>query len=216
MRINDLAPNFSAKSTQGDISFHEWSRGSWTILFSHPKDFTPVCTTEVGAFARYEPEFSKRNCKLLGLSVDSVESHLSWLKDVQETQGSQVNFPILADENLEVSKLYGMLPNEELAGNRPPQQNATVRSVFVIDPELSIKMFLCYPMTTGRNLDELIRVLDSIQLTANFKVATPVNWNKGEKVIIASSVSDDNAKKLFKNGWVAEKPYLRIVDEPKS
>jgi alkyl hydroperoxide reductase subunit AhpC len=217
MRINEIAPNFTADTTLGKIDFHDWTKGNWTVFFSHPKDFTPVCTTEIGSFAKYEVEFKKRDCKLIGLSVDSIDSHINWLKDVEEIQGKKVEFPIIADENLVVSKLYDMLPaSTEPEIGRTPQQNATVRSVLIIDPELRIKMILIYPMTTGRNIDELIRVLDSIQLTSKYKVATPVNWKNGEKVIIASSVSDTEAKKLFNNDWETVKPYLRIVDQPKN
>jgi alkyl hydroperoxide reductase subunit AhpC len=216
LRINDVAPNFTAKTTQGTIDFHNWIGDSWVCLFSHPKDFTPVCTTELGYMAKIEREFTKRNCKLIGLSVDPVESHASWVKDIEETQGHMPQYPMIADDDLKVAKLYNMLPAEEpgTAAGRTAATNATVRSVFIIGPDKKIKLMLTYPMTTGRNFDEILRVLDSMQLTAKHKVATPVNWKPGDDVIIAGSVSDDDAKKLFPQGWKAPKPYLRIVKLP--
>ena len=216
MRINQVAPNFTSFTTHGEINFHDWSKGSWTLFFSHPKDFTPVCTTEIGSFAKFEKDFSERNCKLIGLSVDSIESHNSWIKDVEDVQGEKVNFPIIADENLHISKLYDMLPAEsEPSSGRTPQQNATVRSVLIIDPDLNIKLILTYPMTTGRNIVELLRVLDSLQLTSKHRVATPVNWENGEKVIIVPAVSNTEAKDLFDDDWETVKPYLRLINQPK-
>jgi thioredoxin-dependent peroxiredoxin len=217
LRLNDIAPNFTALTTSGTIDFHKWIGDSWAILFSHPKDFTPVCTTELGYMARIEPEFAKRNAKLIGLSVDPVDSHKRWLGDIEETQGAKVNYPIIGDSELIVSKLYNMLPAEEpsTSEGRTAATNQTVRSVFVIGPDKKIKLMLTYPMTTGRNFDEILRVLDSMQLTAKHKVATPVNWKQGDDVIIAGSVSDDDAKKLFPQGWQAPKPYLRIVKQPR-
>jgi alkyl hydroperoxide reductase subunit AhpC len=216
LRINDTAPNFTAKTTQGEIDFHDWIGDSWAILFSHPKDFTPVCTTELGYMAKIEPEFTKRNAKLIGLSVDPVDSHSAWVSDIEETQGSTVKYPMIGDVDLKVSKLYNMLPAEEpgTSEGRTAATNATVRSVFVIGPDKKIKLMLTYPMTTGRNFDEIVRVLDSIQLTARHKVATPVNWKPGDDVIIAGSVSDADAKTLYPDGWKAPKPYLRIVKQP--
>jgi alkyl hydroperoxide reductase subunit AhpC len=216
LRINDTAPNFTAQTTQGSIDFHDWIGNSWAILFSHPKDFTPVCTTELGYMARIEPEFTKRNAKLIGLSVDPVDSHKRWVGDIEETQGATVKYPMIGDPELAVAKLYNMLPAEEpgTSEGRTPAANATVRSVFVIGPDKKIKLMLTYPMTTGRNFDEILRVLDSMQMTAQYKVATPVNWKQGEDVIIAGSVSDEEAKKLFPAGWKAPKPYLRIVKQP--
>ena len=216
LRINDTAPNFTARTTQGIIDFHTWIGDSWAILFSHPKDFTPVCTTELGYMARIEPEFTKRNAKLIGLSVDPVENHSKWAVDIEETQGAQVKYPMIGDTDLAVAKLYNMLPADEAGGSegRTAAANATVRSVFVIGPDKKIKLMLIYPMTTGRNFDEILRVLDSMQLTAKHKVATPANWKQGDDVIIAGSVSDDDAKKLFPAGWSAPKPYLRIVKQP--
>jgi thioredoxin-dependent peroxiredoxin len=216
LRINDVAPDFTAETTQGSIKFHEWIGDSWAILFSHPKDFTPVCTTELGYMAKIEPEFAKRNTKLIGLSVDPVENHRTWAKDIEETQGYLPNYPMIGDPDLKVSKLYNMLPAEEPGSSqgRTPVQNQTVRSVFVIGPDKKVKLMLTYPMTTGRNFDEILRVLDSMQLTQKHRVATPVNWRQGEDVIIAGSVSDDEAKKLFPQGWQAPKPYLRIVPQP--
>ena len=216
LRINDTAPNFTAKTTQGTISFHDWIGDKWAILFSHPKDFTPVCTTELGYMAKIEPEFTKRNAKLIGLSIDPVENHSKWAEDIKETQGSEVKYPMIGDTDLNVAKLYNMLPAEEKASDgRTAATNATVRSVFIIGPDKKIKLMLTYPMTTGRNFDEILRVLDSMQLTAKHKVATPVNWKNGEDVIIAGSVSDDDAKTLFPAGWKSPKPYLRLVKQPK-
>jgi len=216
LRINDTAPDFTAQTTQGPIKFHEWIGDGWAILFSHPKDFTPVCTTELGYMAKIEPEFTKRNAKLIGLSVDPVDAHDRWAKDIEETQGYLPKYPMIGDTDLAVAKLYNMLPADE-AGTfegRTAATNATVRSVFVIGPDKRIKLMLTYPMTTGRNFDEILRVLDSMQLTAAHKVATPVNWQKGEDVIIAGSVSDEDAKKLFPGGWKSPKPYLRVVKQP--
>jgi len=217
LRINDTAPNFTAKTTQGTIDFHKWIGDSWAILFSHPKDFTPVCTTELGYMAKIEPEFTKRHAKLIGLSIDPVENHEKWAADIEETQGASVKYPMIGDTDLAVAKLYNMLPADEAGGadGRTAAANATVRSVFIIGPDKKIKLMLTYPMTTGRNFDEILRVLDSMQLTAKFKVATPVNWKQGEDVIIAGSVSDEEAKKLYPAGWKAPKPYLRIVKQPK-
>ncbi|HEV7823069.1 MAG TPA: peroxiredoxin, partial [Burkholderiales bacterium] len=212
LRINDTAPNFKAKTTQGEIDFHQWIGDKWAILFSHPKDFTPVCTTELGYMAKIEPEFTKRNAKLIGLSIDPVDDHGKWAADIEETQGSKVNYPIIGDTDLAVAKLYNMLPAEEAGSSagRTAATNATVRSVFIVGPDKKIKLMLTYPMTTGRNFDEILRVLDSMQLTAKYKVATPVNWKNGEDVIIAGSVNDEEAKKLFPGGWKAPKPYLRV------
>jgi len=217
LRINDVAPNFTAETTTGKIDFHKWVSDSWAILFSHPKDFTPVCTTELGYMAKIEPEFSKRNCKLIGLSVDPVGSHDKWLTDIEETQGARPKYPIIGDADLAVAKLYNMLPADEpgTSEGRTPATNQTVRSVFVVGPDKKIKLMLTYPMTTGRNFDEILRVLDSMQLTQKHRVATPVNWKQGEDVIIAGSVSDDEAKQLFPAGWKAPKPYLRIVKQPR-
>ena len=216
LRINDTAPDFQAETTQGPIRFHEWIGDSWAILFSHPKDFTPVCTTELGYMARIEPEFSRRNVKLIGLSVDPVDSHSRWMTDIEETQGAKVGYPIIGDRDLAVSKLYNMLPAEEqgTSEGRTPTTNQTVRSVFVIGPDKKIKMMMTYPMTTGRNFDEILRAVDSMQLTQRHKVATPANWKPGEDVIIAGSVNDEEAKKLFPQGWNAVKPYLRVVKHP--
>jgi len=217
LRINDTAPNFTAKTTQGTIDFHDWIGDSWAILFSHPKDFTPVCTTELGYMAKIEPEFRKRNTKLIGLSVDPVENHEKWSKDIEETQGYAPNYPMIGDSDLAVAKLYNMLPADEpgTSEGRTAAANATVRSVFVVGPDKKIKLMLTYPMTTGRNFDEILRVVDSMQLTQAHKVATPVNWKQGEDVIIVTSVSDDEAKKLFPGGWKAQKPYLRVVKQPR-
>ena len=216
LRINDTAPNFTAQTTQGPIDFHQWIGDQWAVLFSHPKDFTPVCTTELGYMARIEPEFTKRNTKLIGLSVDPVDSHGKWVADIEETQGASVKYPMIGDTDLKVAKLYNMLPAEEpgTSDGRTAATNATVRSVFIIGPDKKIKLMMTYPMTTGRNFDEILRVLDSMQMTAKYKVATPVNWKKGDDVIIAGSVSDDDAKTLFPGGWKAPKPYLRIVKSP--
>jgi thioredoxin-dependent peroxiredoxin len=216
LRINDTAPNFTAQTTHGPIDFHQWIGDKWAILFSHPKDFTPVCTTELGYMAKIEPEFTKRNVKLIGLSVDPSESHARWLDDIEETQGAKVNYPIIADHDLKVSKLYNMLPAEEpdTSEGRTAATNATVRTVYVIGPDKKIKLLLAYPMTTGRNFDEILRVIDSLQLTAKHKVSTPVNWKHGEDVIISGSVNDEDAKKLFPAGWKSPKPYIRIVKQP--
>ena len=216
LRINDTAPDFTAETTQGTIRFHHWIGDGWAILFSHPKDFTPVCTTELGYMAKIEPEFTRRNCKLIGLSVDPVDNHARWAKDIEETQGHLPKYPMIGDTDLKVAKLYNMLPAEEsgTAEGRTAATNATVRSVFIIGPDKKIKLMMTYPMTTGRNFDEILRVLDSMQMTAKHKVATPVNWKQGDDVIIAGSVSDDDAKKLFPEGWKSPKPYLRIVKQP--
>jgi alkyl hydroperoxide reductase subunit AhpC len=215
LRIGDTAPDFTAETTQGKIQFHNWIGDSWAILFSHPKDFTPVCTTELGYMARIEPEFTKRNAKLIGLSVDPIDSHSKWLADIEETQGAKVDYPIIGDRDLTVAKLYNMLPAEDSAvEGRTPTTNQTVRTVFVIGPDKKIKLMLTYPMTTGRNFDEILRVLDSMQMTAKYRVATPANWKPGDDVIIAGSVSDDEAKTLFPQGWKAAKPYLRITKSP--
>ena len=217
LRINDEAPNFTAETTEGTITFQDWIGNGWAILFSHPKDFTPVCTTELGYMAGLEPEFKKRNCKIIGLSVDPVGNHKKWLKDIEETQGHAVKYPLIGDPELNVAKLYDMLPAGagETSEGRTPAQNATVRSVFVVGPDKKIKAMLTYPMSTGRNFDEVLRLLDSCQLTAKHQVATPVNWKQGENVIIVPSVSDEDAKKKFPGGWKAPKPYLRIVPQPK-
>jgi alkyl hydroperoxide reductase subunit AhpC len=216
LRINDQAPDFTAATTQGKISFHEWIGDGWAVLFSHPKDFTPVCTTELGAMAGLEPEFAKRNCKIIGLSVDPVEDHEAWSKDIEETQGNAVNYPMIGDTDLAVAKLYGMLPADEAGSSegRTAATNATVRTVFIVGPDKNIKLILTYPMTTGRNFNEVLRVLDSMQLTAKHKVATPANWNQGEDVIIVPSVSDDDAEGMFPDGWKAVKPYLRVTKQP--
>ena len=215
LRINDTAPDFEAETTQGKIRFHEWIGNHWAILFSHPKDFTPVCTTELGYMARIEPEFTKRNAKLIGLSADPVDRHSAWAKDIEETQGAKVNYPMIADHDLKVAKLYNMLPADEVgADGRTAVNNATVRSVFVIGPDKKIKLTLTYPMTTGRNFDEILRVLDSMQLTAEHKVATPVNWKHGDDVIIVTSVSDEEAQLKYPGGFKTLKPYLRTVKHP--
>ena len=216
LRINSLAPNFTANTTEGPIDFHQWIGDGWAILFSHPKDFTPVCTTELGYMAKLKPEFDKRNTKVIGLSVDPVDNHARWAQDIAETQGAAPNYPMIGDTDLTVSKLYNMLPEETDGGSdgRTAADNATVRTVFIIGPDKKIKLMLAYPMTTGRNFDEILRVLDSIQLTAKHRVATPVNWKQGEKVIIAGSVSDDEAKTIYPDGWDAPRPYLRIVPQP--
>ena len=217
LHIGDKAPDFTAETTQGRINFHEWIGDGWTILFSHPKDFTPVCTTELGYMAKLKPEFDKRNCRIIGLSIDSVEDHNSWVKDIEETQGHAVNYPMIGDTDLKVAKLFDMIhPNASgAAKQRTAADNATIRSVFIIGPDKLIKLIITYPMSTGRNFDEVLRVLDSIQLTAKHKVATPVNWKQGEDVIIVPSVSDADAKQKFPQGWKAPKPYLRIVKQPK-
>ena len=215
-RINDTAPDFTAETTQGTIRFHEFVGDGWAILFSHPKDFTPVCTTELGYMARLQPEFAKRNTKIIGLSVDPVSSHGKWAADIEETQGAKVNYPMIGDPQLKVAQLYGMLPADagDTSEGRTAATNATVRTVFVIGPDKKIKLMLSYPMTTGRNFDEVLRVLDSMQLTAKHQVATPVNWKKGEDVIIVPAVSDEDAKKKYPDGFKTIKPYLRVVAQP--
>ena len=215
VRINDVAPDFSAETSEGKINFHEWIGNGWAILFSHPKDFTPVCTTELGYMVSLKPEFEKRNCKVIGLSADPVSDHAAWAKDIQETQGHAPNYPIIGDADLNVAKLYDMLPASETPGKRTAADNQTVRSVFVIGPDKKVKAMLVYPMTTGRNFDEVLRLLDSIQLTAKHTVATPVNWKPGQDVIIPTSVSDDDAKKKYPQGFKTLKPYLRVVSQPK-
>ncbi|MFY9699831.1 MAG: peroxiredoxin [Rhodoplanes sp.] len=217
LQIGDLAPDFEAESTQGRIRFHDWIGNSWAVLFSHPKDFTPVCTTELGYMAKIAPEFTKRDVKIIGLSVDVVDDHAKWSLDIKETQGFAPNYPMIGDPDLKISKLYGMLPAAASgdASARTPADNQTVRNVFVIGPDKKIKLILVYPMTTGRNFDEVLRVIDSLQLTAKHRVATPVNWKQGEDVIIAGSVSDAEAKQLFPQGWAAPKPYIRIVAQPR-
>ena len=216
LRINSEAPNFTAETTQGTIDFHSWIGSGWAILFSHPKDFTPVCTTELGYMAKLKPEFDKRNTKVLGLSVDPVGNHEKWAKDIEETQGARVNYPLIGDPELKVAKAYDMLPAEAgtTSEGRTPADNATVRSVFVIGPDKKIKATLTYPMSTGRNFDEVLRLLDSCQLTVKHTVATPVNWKQGEDVIIPPSVSDEQARQKFPNGWKALKPYLRVIPQP--
>jgi thioredoxin-dependent peroxiredoxin len=216
IRINDVAPDFTAETTQGSIHFHEWIGDGYAVLFSHPKDFTPVCTTELGYMAGLQPEFAKRNTKIIGLSVDPVTSHSKWASDIQETQGHAVNYPMIGDPELKVAKLYDMLPADagDTSEGRTAATNATVRTVFVIGPDKKIKLTLSYPMSTGRNFDEVLRVLDSIQLTARHKGATPVNWKPGGDVIILPAVSDEEAKQKYVNGWKAPKPYLRIVSQP--
>ena len=216
LRIGDTAPNFQADTTEGRIDFHQWIGDKWAVLFSHPKDFTPVCTTELGTMARMKSEFDRRNTKIIGLSADPVDDHRRWSKDIQETQGTAPNYPMIGDADLKVAKLYDMLPAEESgAGPRTAANNATVRTVFMIGPDKKIRLMLFYPMTTGRNFDEVLRVLDSMQLTAKHKVATPANWKQGQDVIIAGSVNDEDAKKLFPGGWTAPKPYLRVTKQPK-
>jgi thioredoxin-dependent peroxiredoxin len=216
IHLGDKAPDFEAETTEGPIRFHDWIGDSWAVLFSHPKDFTPVCTTELGYMARIKPEFDRRNVKIIGLSVDPVDSHAGWAKDIEETQGQAPNYPIIADSDFEVSKLYGMLPAtvEGDPATRTPADNQTVRNVFVIGPDKTVKLVLVYPMTTGRNFDEVLRVIDSLQLTAKHKVATPVNWQQGDDVIIAGSVSNDEAKETYPEGWQEPKPYIRIVPQP--
>ena len=217
LRINDTAPDFEAETTEGKIRFHEWLGDKWGVIFSHPKDFTPVCTTELGYMAKLKPEFDKRGVKVIGLSVDPVDRHAAWAEDIRETQGTAPNYPMIGDSDYKVSKLYNMLPAEidGDASKRTAADNQTVRTVFVIGPDKKIKLQLAYPMTTGRNFDEVLRVIDSLQLTAKHRVATPVNWKQGEDVIIAGSVSDDEAKKIYPDGWKAPKPYLRVVPQPK-
>lgn len=216
LRIGETAPDFEAETTEGKINFHEWIDGSWALLFSHPRDFTPVCTTELGTLAKMKPQFDERGVKLIGLSVDPVDNHEKWAQDIAETQGQAPNFPMIGDSDFNVSKLYGMLPYEVEgeATARTPAQNATVRNVFIIGPDKTIKLVLVYPMTTGRNFDEVLRVVDSLQLTANHKVATPANWNQGDDVIIAGSVNDEAAKEIWPDGWEAPRPWLRIVPQP--
>ena len=217
LRINDEAPNFTAETSQGSINFHDWIGNGWAILFSHPKDFTPVCTTELGYMAGLQPEFQKRNTKIIGLSVDPVTSHSKWAVDIEETQGHKVNYPMIGDPELKVAKLYDMLPAD--SGNtsegRTAATNATVRTVFVVGPDKKIKLMLSYPMSTGRNFDEVLRVLDSLQLTSKHAVSTPVNWKPGEDVIISGNVTDDQAKQKYPGGWKSPKPYIRIVPQPK-
>jgi thioredoxin-dependent peroxiredoxin len=217
LQLGDIAPDFEADTTQGRIRLHEWLGDSWGVLFSHPKDFTPICTTELGYMARIKPEFDKRNVKIIGLSVDPVEDHQKWANDIKETQGAAPNYPMIGDPNLIISKLYGMLPatTSGTSQERTPADNQTVRNVFVIGPDKRIKLILVYPMTTGRNFDEVLRVIDSIQLTVKHRVATPVNWKQGEDVIIAGSVSDEEAKKIYPQGWKAPRPYIRIVPQPR-
>jgi alkyl hydroperoxide reductase subunit AhpC len=217
LRINSAAPDFTASTTQGPIEFHKWIGDGWAVLFSHPKDFTPVCTTELGYMARIKPEFDKRNCKIIGLSVDPVDNHSKWAKDIEETQGAAVNYPMIGDPELKIAKLYDMLPESAGATSdgRTAADNATVRTVFIVGPDKKIKAMLVYPMTTGRNFDEVLRMLDSIQLTAKHQVATPVNWKRGEDVIIAGSVTDEAAKAKYPQGWKAPRPYLRIVPQPR-
>jgi len=217
LQLGEIAPDFEADTTQGRIRFHEWLGDSWAVLFSHPKDFTPVCTTELGYMARIKPEFDKRGVKIIGLSVDPVERHAKWAEDIKETQGFAPNYPMIGDPDLSISKLYGMLPASASGGadGRTPADNQTVRNVFVIGPDKKIKLVLVYPMTTGRNFDEVLRVIDSMQLTAKHRVATPVNWQLGDDVIIAGSVSDEEAKKIYPDGWKSPKPYIRIVRQPR-
>ena len=218
LRIGDTAPDFTADTSEGPIQFHAWIGDKWAVLLSHPKDFTPVCTTELGYMARIKPEFDRRNVKIIGITVDPVDSHARWSKDIEDTQGYAPNYPMIGDPYLKVSKLYGMLPAEagDRCEGRTAADNQTVRNVFVIGPDKKIKLVLVYPMTTGRNFDEVLRVIDSLQLTAKHKVATPVNWKQGEDVIIAGSVSDEEARKVYPQGWKAPKPYLRIVPQPKA
>ena len=218
LRINSVAPNFVAQTTQGEIQFHDWIGNGWAILFSHPKDFTPVCTTELGYMAGLQDKFADRNCKVIGLSVDPVASHSDWIKDIEETQGHTVNYPLIGDPSLEIAKLYDMLPEDvgDSSDGRTPADNATVRSVFVIGPDKAVKAMLTYPMSTGRNFDEVLRLLDSCQLTATHQVATPVNWTQGDDVIIIPAVSDEEAKTRYPDGWKSPKPYIRIVPQPES
>jgi alkyl hydroperoxide reductase subunit AhpC len=218
LQIGQVVPDFEAETTEGPIKFHEWIGDSWAVLFSHPKDFTPVCTTELGAMAKLKSEFDKRNTKVIGLSVDPVSSHSKWAEDIRETQGAAPNYPMIGDTNLAVSKLYGMLPasTEGSCDGRTAADNQTVRNVFVIGPDKKVKLLIAYPMTTGRNFDEVLRVIDSLQLTAKHKVATPANWKNGDDVIIAGSVSDEDAKKTYPEGWKSPKPYIRIVPQPKA
>ena len=216
LQLGDTAPDFEAETTDGPIHFHDWLGDSWAVLFSHPKDFTPVCTTELGYMAKIKPEFDRRDVKIIGLSVDPVENHAKWAADIEETQGHAPNYPMIGDVDFNVSKLYGMLP-ADTSGDptaRTPADNQTVRNVFVIGPDKKVKLILVYPMTTGRNFDEVLRVIDSLQLTANHKVATPAQWQQGDDVIIAGSVSDEDAKKTYPDGWKSPKPYIRIVPQP--
>ena len=216
LQLGDTAPDFEAETTEGRIGFHDWIGDSWAVLFSHPKDFTPVCTTELGYMAKIKPEFDRRNVKIIGLSVDPVDKHADWAKDIEETQGAAPNYPMIGDADFNVSKLYGMLPADTSGdpASRTAADNQTVRNVFVVGPDKKVKLILVYPMTTGRNFDEVIRVIDSLQLTANHKVSTPVNWQHGEDVIIAGSVSDDEARETYPDGWESPKPYIRIVPQP--
>jgi thioredoxin-dependent peroxiredoxin len=217
LQLGDTAPDFEADTTEGRISFHEWLGDSWGVLFSHPRAFTPVCTTELGYMASIKPQFDERDVKIIGLSVDPVDSHAKWAQDIEETQGTAPNYPLIGDSDFNVSKLYGMLP-ADVSGEpteRTPAMNATVRNVFVVGPDKKIKLILVYPMTTGRNFDEVLRVIDSLQLTANHKVATPVNWQQGDDVIIAGSVSDDEARETYPDGWESPRPYIRIVAQPR-
>ena len=217
LHIGDVAPDFEAETTEGPINFHDWIGDSWAVLFSHPKDFTPVCTTELGYMAKIKPDFDRRNTKVIGLSVDPVDKHANWAKDIEETQGHAPNYPMIADVDFNVSKLYGML-GADVSGDpadRTAADNQTVRNVFVIGPDKKVKLILVYPMTTGRNFDEVLRVIDSLQLTAKHKVSTPVNWQQGDDVIIAGSVSDEDAKKAYPDGWEAPRPYIRIVPQPR-
>jgi alkyl hydroperoxide reductase subunit AhpC len=218
LALDDTAPDFEAETTQGKIKFHDWIGDSWAVLFSHPKDFTPICTTELGYMARIKPEFDKRGVKVIGLSVDPVENHAKWAEDIKETQGFAPNYPMIGDTDLKVAKLYGMLPADTpgTSDGRTAANNQTVRTVFVVGPDKKIKLHLAYPMTTGRNFDEILRVIDSLQLTAKHKVATPVNWKNGEEVVIVTSVSDEEAKKTYPQGWKALRPYLRVVPQPRS
>ena len=216
LQLNQTAPDFTADTTDGKIKFHDWIGDSWAVLFSHPKDFTPVCTTELGYVAKLKPEFDKRNVKIIGLSVDSVDDHKKWAKDIEETQGTAPNYPMIGDADLKVAKLYGMLPASagDTAKGRTAADNATVRNVYVIGPDKQVKLMITYPMSTGRNFDEVLRVIDSLQLTAKHKVATPVNWKQGEDVIIVPSVNNEQAKEMFPSGWKEQKPYLRVVKQP--
>jgi alkyl hydroperoxide reductase subunit AhpC len=218
LALGDIAPDFEAQTTEGTIRFYDWMGDSWAVLFSHPKDFTPVCTTELGYMARIKPEFDKRNVKIIGLSVDPLDRHAKWADDIKETQGTAPNYPIIGDVDFNVSKLYGMLPASTSGDplTRTPADNQTVRNVFVVGPDKKVKLVFMYPMTTGRNFDEVLRVIDSLQLTAKHKVSTPVNWKHGEEVIIAGSVSDDDARKIYPDGWKAPKPYIRIVPQPRA
>jgi thioredoxin-dependent peroxiredoxin len=216
LQLGDTAPDFEADTTEGRIRLHDWIGDSWAVLFSHPRDFTPVCTTELGYMAQIKPDFDRRGVKIIGLSVDPLDNHQQWAKDIEETQGTAPNYPIIGDPDFKVSKLYGMLP-DDVSGDpteRTPAQNQTVRNVFVIGPDKKIKLILVYPMTTGRNFDEVLRVIDSLQLTANHKVATPVNWQHGDDVIIAGSVSDEEARQTYPDGWKSPKPYIRVVPQP--